>query len=102
MKPDIYIYILVMAGVTYLIRIASPGSFQAGDHQSFCEIVSVLCALRLSGGNDFSGDPDGALPAAWFRERRAFWRRLRRPTGKKAFSQWRSAPARRCLLWRGL
>ena len=30
MKPNIYLYILVMAGVTYLIRMTSTGPFQKG------------------------------------------------------------------------
>ena len=40
MSHNIYIYILVMAAVTYLIR-----------------IISVLCSLRMSGSHDISGNP---------------------------------------------
>ena len=42
MKPNIYLYILVMAGVTYLIR----------------KILSVLCAICMSCSYDISGNPD--------------------------------------------
>ncbi len=55
MKPDVYIYILVMAGVTYLIRMLPLALGQEGDYQSFREILFVLRALRLSGSHDFPG-----------------------------------------------
>ena len=54
MKPNVYIYILVMAGVTYLIRMLPSGTGEEGDYQSFYKIISVLCALRLSGSYDVS------------------------------------------------
>ena len=64
MKPNVYIYILVMAGVTYLIRmlplalakkeITNP--FIKADYKPLSALVSVLCALCLSGSYDVSGD----------------------------------------------
>ena len=58
MKPNIYLYILVMAGVTYLIRMLPLVLFQKGDHQSVCKILSVLCAICMSCSYDISGNPD--------------------------------------------
>ena len=56
MKPDVYLYILVMAGVTYLIRVIPLALTKKGDHQSFYKIFSVLCAVCMSGGYDLSGN----------------------------------------------
>ena len=48
MKPNVYLYILVMAGVTYLIPYASSGPFQKGDHQSVRKILScTMCLMHV-------------------------------------------------------
>ena len=57
MSHNIYIYILVMAAVTYLIRMLPLALFQKRDHKSVYQIISVLCSLRMSGSHDISGDP---------------------------------------------
>lgn len=49
MSHNIYIYILVMAAVTYLIRMLPLAHFQKRDHKSVYQIISVLCSLRMSG-----------------------------------------------------
>ena len=56
MSHNVYIYILVMAGVTYLVRMLPLALIQK-DHKSFCEIISVLRALRLPRGDDVPRDP---------------------------------------------
>ena len=55
MNHNIYIYILVMAGVTYLIRMLPLALSR--NHQSVYQIFSVLCALCMPGSHDVSGNP---------------------------------------------
>ena len=55
MSHNIYIYILVMAAVTYLIRMLPLALSR--NHKSVYQIISVLCSLRMSGSHDISGDP---------------------------------------------
>ena len=49
MNHNIYIYILVMAGVTYLIRML-PLALSRKE-------ITVLCALCMPGSHDVSGNP---------------------------------------------
>ena len=60
MNHSIYVYILVMAGVTYLIRMLPLVLFKR-DYKPVCKVLFVLCALCMSGGNDFSGNPHCAV-----------------------------------------
>ena len=50
----IYIYIFVMAGVTYLIRMLP--LVLAKNFKSVYQIVSLLCAVCLPGSHDISGN----------------------------------------------
>ena len=52
MSHNIYIYILVMAGVTYLIRM-----LPLALHQPVYQIISVLCAVCVPGSHDIPGNP---------------------------------------------
>ena len=70
MKPNVYIYILVMAGVTYLIRMLPLVLFKKRDHQFLCKIFLILCAVCLSCGDDISGDPYRNSRQHYFRCRR--------------------------------
>lgn len=65
MKPNVYLYILVMAGVTYHDSYASTGPFQKGNHQSVCKILSVLCAICMSCCYDISGNPDATAAGSF-------------------------------------
>ena len=56
MSHNIYIYILVMAAVTYLIRML-PLALSRKEIKSVYQIISVLCSLCMSGSHDISGDP---------------------------------------------
>ena len=56
MKHNIYIYIRIMAAVTYLIRML-PLALSRKEIKSVYQIISVLCSLRMSGSHDISGDP---------------------------------------------
>ena len=53
MNHSVYVYILVMAGVTYLIRMLPLVLFK--KEITVCEVFFILCALCLSGSNDISG-----------------------------------------------
>lgn len=58
MKPNVYLYILVMAGVTYLIRMLPLVLFKREITSPLCKILSVLCAICMSCCYDISGNPD--------------------------------------------
>ena len=58
MKPNVYLYILVMAGVTYLIRMLPLVLFKREITSPFVKILSVLCAICMSCCYDISGNPD--------------------------------------------
>ena len=57
MSHNIYIYILVMAAVTYLIRMLPLALSRKEITNPVYQIISVLCSLRMSGSHDISGDP---------------------------------------------
>ena len=57
MSHNVYIYILVMAGVTYLIRVLPITLAKKGNCKSIYQIISLLRALRMPGCNDISGHP---------------------------------------------
>lgn len=57
MSHNIYIYILVMAAVTYLIRML-PLALAKNEIKPVYQVFSVLCAIRLSGSHDFPGHPE--------------------------------------------
>ncbi len=54
MNHSVYVYILVMAGVTYLIRMLPLVLFKKEITSPFGSLF-ILCALCLSGSNDLSG-----------------------------------------------
>ena len=62
MKPNVYLYILVMAGVTYLIRMLPLVLFKREITSPECSasirLDSVLCAICMSCCYDISGNPD--------------------------------------------
>ena len=101
MKPDIYIYILVMAGVTYLIRMLPLALFKreitSPFVKSFLYYVPYACLAAMTFPAILTAPSGGLVPGA-----AGLLAALAAACRKKAFSQWRSAPARRCLLWRGL
>ena len=61
MNWNVYMYILVMAGVTYLIRMLPLVLFKKEITSPFFEIFFVLCPLCLSGSDDLSCHPDSAV-----------------------------------------
>lgn len=58
MSHNVYLYILVMAIVTYLIRML-PLLLQKRDQKPVYQVLSVLCAICLSGSHDLPGHPEG-------------------------------------------
>lgn len=57
MKPNIYIYILVMAGVTYLIRMLPLALFKKEITSPFVKSFLYYVTICLSGSDDLSGYP---------------------------------------------
>lgn len=55
MAHNIYLYILVMAGVTYLIRMLPLAL--AKNHQQLYQILSVLCTICMPRRDDLSSNP---------------------------------------------
>ena len=53
-KSNVYIYILIMAGVTYIIRLLPLLLVLKRNRECNRKIISVLCSLRYFIGNDFS------------------------------------------------
>lgn len=47
--------VVIMAGVTYLLRMLPGNDFQKKDRKSFCPFFFGLCAIRGTGGYDHSG-----------------------------------------------
>ena len=57
MTHNIYLYIFVMAGVTYLIRMLPLALSKKRDYQQLYQVFSILCALCLPCRHDVSGNP---------------------------------------------
>ena len=47
-------YLLVMAGVTYLIRMLPLAAIRSKVEESLCTILPILCALCRTGSHDLS------------------------------------------------
>ena len=58
MSHNVYLYILVMAAVTYLIRMLPLALAKKRDPKPVYQVLSVLCAICLSGSHDLSGHPE--------------------------------------------
>ena len=58
MKPNIYLYILVMAGVTYLIRMLPLVLFKREITSPFVKSFLYYVPLCMSCSYDISGNPD--------------------------------------------
>ena len=50
-----YIYIAVMAAVSYTIRVLTPDTDPQTDQESVYSVLFVLCTLRDTGCHDLSG-----------------------------------------------
>ncbi len=59
MSHNVYLYILVMAIVTYLIRMLPLLLQKKRDQKPVYQVLSVLCAICLSGSHDLPGHPEG-------------------------------------------
>lgn len=57
MNRNVYLYILVMAGVTYLIRLLPPDIDKKGNQKCLYKILSLLCPLRNPVRHDLPGHP---------------------------------------------
>ena len=57
MSHNIYIYILVMAGVSYLIRMLPLTLIRKEIKNKNDSVISILCTIRHTGSDDLPGNP---------------------------------------------
>jgi len=56
MRVEVFLYILVMAAVTYLIRMLPLTLIRRKNHEPHTALVSLLCAVRHAFRHDLPGN----------------------------------------------